>query len=482
MSDTPTIRGLPARLARDGWWMADATPPPRRPPVAPGTVITRRGATAFGLLAVLVLAGDILFWRHTPGMSLAIFAGLIFAAAVAVRPPGVAAGRPALLLGLAMLPVVEYPQALSVTVLICGLCAALAWLDVSGARRILAAALHRLMWVPFAGMRDAWRTAVDGRMAELPRIGLRAVVTGWTVPVGGALILGALLVQSNPVFDGLSVDLSGLRVDAARGTLWLGLALLIWPFLTPSQVPDPIRPVPSRRPAIWNADAVRRALIVFNLLLLGQTGMDVAYLWTGAALPDGVTLAEYAHRGAYPLLVTALLAGGFAAAARPFLQARGLRPLLLIWLAQNIALTVAALLRLDLYVDGFGLTYLRLHAGVWMGVVALGLGLTAWHVARATSTRWLLARCATLGAATLYLAGFVNFGALIVAYNVGAGRDDRAYLCALPPVATVGAVDSVGLPLCQHARVRIDGWQGWHFRGHRAIVARTADDTKGALR
>ena len=36
--------------------------------------------------------------------------------------------------------------------------------------------------------------------------------------------------------------------------------------------------------------------------------MDAAWLWGLAPLPEGLTLASYAHRGAYPLVVTALLA------------------------------------------------------------------------------------------------------------------------------------------------------------------------------
>ena len=46
-----------------------------------------------------------------------------------------------------------------------------------------------------------------------------------------------------------------------------------------------------------------------------QTVLDAAYLWGGVALPDGMTYASYAHRGAYPLIVTALLAAGFVLAA-----------------------------------------------------------------------------------------------------------------------------------------------------------------------
>lgn len=99
---------------------------------------------------------------------------------------------------------------------------------------------------------------------------------------------------------------------------------------------------------------------------------------------------------------------------------------------QNILLTASSLLRLDLYVQTFGLTYLRVHAGVWMGIVALELGLTAWQIVHDRSTDWLLARSAGLGAATLYLASFVNVGVVIASYNMAQDNYDAAYICTLP--------------------------------------------------
>ena len=61
-----------------------------------------------------------------------------------------------------------------------------------------------------------------------------------------------------------------------------------------------------------NVASVANALVCFNLILGVQTVMDGLYLWTGASLPPGMALASYAHRGAYPLLATALLAEAFA--------------------------------------------------------------------------------------------------------------------------------------------------------------------------
>ena len=47
-----------------------------------------------------------------------------------------------------------------------------------------------------------------------------------------------------------------------------------------------------------------RSLILFNALFALQTVLDLTYLWGGASLPDGMSHAEYAHRGAYPLIAT----------------------------------------------------------------------------------------------------------------------------------------------------------------------------------
>ena len=57
--------------------------------------------------------------------------------------------------------------------------------------------------------------------------------------------------------------------------------------------------------------AVTRSLILFNVMFALQSALDLTYLWGGASLPNDMTYAYYAHRGAYPLIATALLAAGF---------------------------------------------------------------------------------------------------------------------------------------------------------------------------
>ena len=127
----------------------------------------------------------------------------------------------------------------------------------------------------------------------------------------------------------------------------------------------------------FSAATILRSLILFNLLFAVQTILDVVYLWGNAALPADITYAAYAHRGAYPLIVTALLAAGFVLIAmRPggaAEQSTVIRPLVYLWVAQNVMLVISSILRLDLYVQIYLLTYWRIAAFIWMLLVAIGL-------------------------------------------------------------------------------------------------------------
>src|SRR5262249_3851015 len=148
---------------------------------------------------------------------------------------------------------------------------------------------------------------------------------------------------ANPVIDYWVslIDLEALLdlLDVWRIAFWLCVVLGVWAFLRP-RLPKWLRrtrpaPAPALAPlqpevssaitrtqVIFSKPAILRALILFNLLFAVQTVLDGAYLWGGAALPDGLTYASYAHRGAYPLVVTALLAAIFVLVAmRPGSQA-----------------------------------------------------------------------------------------------------------------------------------------------------------------
>ena len=91
------------------------------------------------------------------------------------------------------------------------------------------------------------------------------------------------------------------------------------------------------------------------------------------------------HRGAYPLIVTALLAAAFVLVAmRPGARRSApADPLARSFsvVAQNVLLVISSILRLDLYVEIYSLTYWRVAAFIWMMLVAIGLLLIVARIA-----------------------------------------------------------------------------------------------------
>lgn len=478
MTKTLLMSGLSRLLARDGWWL-DAPPP--------GSVDDSAAATKFlprwtGFLALVALA-DWLFWQGRPGLSLALFALAIFAVASADIRPRPALWRPALVLLVAAAPVVELAQPLSVMFLALGLAGALIWsrgVELSMAE-LAGGALAFLFRLP-----GRWMAPVSLRNGQIARFirntrgkgASKRLLRDWAFPLAGGLVLAALMMQANPVLARLfSLDLD-LWTMLSRALFWIGAAFFIAPFLAPD-LPEPVK-LPSRLTVPMailglNPGSVLRALMLFNAVIGVQTATDISILTFGAALPEEMSMAEYAHRGAYPLLATALLAGAFALAARPFLgDHRAIRPLLLLWLLQNMVLCGAAMLRLEHYVDAFGLTYLRLYALIWMGLVAGGLGLVAVQILRDRPNLWLVTRCSALGLATLYVCSFLNFAQIIAAQNLARPDFDTGYVCSLGPMAH-GALRAA---VAAHPGLRIEhrgpcailvsptveGWRDWGFR------------------
>ncbi|HWV64203.1 DUF4173 domain-containing protein, partial [Chitinophaga sp.] len=147
----------------------------------------------------------------------------------------------------------------------------------------------------------------------------------------------------------------------------------------------------------------------------------------GKRLPDGLSYADYAHRGAYPLIATAILAGGFVLVATrrggPGEHSPLLRTLVYLWVAQNIWLVISSLLRLDLYVEAYGLTEMRIAAAVWMALVAVGLALIVGKIATGRSNRWLVMTNLAALMLTLWGVAFIDVPALISRFNVEHSRE-----------------------------------------------------------
>lgn len=458
-----------------------------------------------GIGLLLVGAADGLFFMQRPGATLGLFALLWLAAAALFRKGWVRDRR--------------------------GLLAA------AGAAGLVAVMIDRpslLAWVLFGlalmiavqsarvrGGEDAWRwaqrlivqavVAVAGPWIDLIRLNrtsrrqqavhLPSVVRLLILPVLGGAVFLALFASANPVIGDLAarLRLPPLSEDTvARVIFWCVVLVAVTGILRP-RWRHRLVSLPSLEgrsvPGVTAASVIL-SLIVFNLLFAFQNGLDLAFLWSGAPLPEGVTLAEYAHRGAYPLIVTALLAGlfvliflrpGSETAARPLV-----RRLVVLWVGQNLFLVASSLLRTADYIEAYSLTRFRIAAMIWMVLVGVGLGLICWRMLRNRSASWLIN--ANVGAVLSVLAvvSVVDLGAIAAHWNVRHAREvdgqgsrlDLCYLDSLNGAALVSLVEleqrmedpvlkdriaSVRDRQMAAMQAHQSKWRGWRWRDTRRL-------------
>lgn len=423
------------------------------------------------LLAGLILTAlaDWLFYGHPIGLSAALFLMALCACSLLTNPVG-AAGRTlwaaAGLLAAALIPLLVDDGILPLLYGAGGaawfaLTAAGAW---SGSLKTRAIAVIR-QWLagPTRLVSDilrGWRLVTRRGKG---RAGFESLSV-WAIPVVLGAIFLVLFSRANPLisFWLSQIDLGVLlkKLDGWRIAYWLLVLCAAWPFLhvklrkakekpVSAVTASPAAPI---RNLLLGDRTILRSLLLFNALFALQTGLDITFLWAGVALPNGMTYATYAHRGAYPLICTAVLAAGFVLAAlRPGSAAERsplIRGLVFAWIGQNVLLVISSILRLDLYIAVYALTWLRMAAFVWMLLVAIGLILIIVRIALSRSNGWLIgANLRTLGIA-LYVCSLINLPAIVADHNVDHCKEvsgqgvalDTRYLLSLGPQA-IPAID-----------------------------------------
>ncbi|MFN3946144.1 MAG: DUF4173 domain-containing protein [Allosphingosinicella sp.] len=342
------------------------------------------------------------------------------------------------------------------------------------------------------------------------RFSLSAALRLLLPPVVGTIIFLWLFAAANPVID-QALDAVRLPwLHPVRIAFWAFVFGAVWmslrprPFVTrmlrAADEEGPETP-PSRFLPRFTPQSIVLSLVVFNLVFAVQNLLDILFLWSGARLPQGMTLADYAHRGAYPLIVTALLAGLFVlvalrpgsdTAARPLV-----RWLVVAWVGQNIFLVASSILRTIDYIDAYSLTVLRISALLWMALVATGLALICWRLLRGRSARWLINANALAAALVLATASAVDLGSVAAAWNTrharevdGSGAElDLCYLRGLGPSALVSLARLEVATADPRLRDRIasvryehmdrlaywqSDWRNWTWRGQRRLAAAQA--------
>lgn len=456
-----------------------------------------------GGLALIALA-DQLFYGQEPGVTLGIFA-LAWAAVLALVRPDVRRNRAARLalvaaagFGLAM---IDDPGPLDWC---------LFWTAILSAsllpRHRFRDALQwgaRLFLNGLTGLGAPFRDFARVLRARDRTQGwsLSAVVATLAVPVIGGFVFSVLFAIANPVIANTLSAIQPPNLTSILGHLvfWSMVTLIVWPVLRPRSRARLAGGFVEGGLALPDAPlaTLTLSLVTFNAIFAIQNVSDLVFLWSGAPLPDGVTLAEYAHRGAYPLIATALIAAGFVLiAARPGSAGAGsalVRRLILLWIAQNVLLVASSILRTLDYVAAYSLTSLRIAALAWMGLVAVGLILIVWRMLAGRSIGWLINNNAAAAALVLTACTVADLGDIAASYNVRkASTSDKLDLCYLRSIGSSALIPlielerrAVGPTLPERvAWLRQDAmrwlerdqadWHSWTWRGARRLATARA--------
>ena len=460
-----------------------------------------RLAITLGLAAL----ADWLFYNERIGISLVLFAVVLIGCSLTANRAASSGRRTLLAIVIVIagiIPAIEELNPLSMALLAVALGIAVSIGTNPGLHGLAdrTRALRELfLFGPFRLIRD-----VAGSFS------IPAVATGftnWFVPILLGSLFVVLFASANPLIEKwfalLNPGNAASEINLARVLFWAVVLSVVWPFVQVrwrrrnAATAAAIEPVADESSApvednpLFGTATILRSLILFNLLFSVQTILDVIYLWGNAALPADITYAAYAHRGAYPLIVTALLAAAFVLIAMrpggPAEQSPVIRPLVYLWVAQNVTLVISSMLRLDLYVQIYLLTYWRIAAFIWMLLVAIGLVLIVARIALRRSDEWLIRANLITLSATLYICALVNFAAIIADYNMAHSREasgkgvsiDTHYLSLLGPQA-LPALDkafqlrSVDPSLVSHRNCLVErlskdmaSWRAWSFRNWR---------------
>lgn len=248
------------------------------------------------------------------------------------------------------------------------------------------------------------------------------------LPLLGGTIFLALFANANPLIGNAlaSFRLPVLDFETIlRLGLWSSILTLVWTTLRPRKVKPLLGTFgagPNRAIPGVSVISVTLSLLLFNALFALVNMLDIAFLWSGAELPGDMKMKDYVHRGAYPLIATALLAAlfvlvtlrpGSETASRPLI-----RGLVLLWIAQNVLLVASSIFRTLDYIDSYLLTELRIAALAWMGLVATGLVLICWRLMRNKSAAWLINANSATALVVLAVASVVDLGAVAATWNV----------------------------------------------------------------
>lgn len=316
----------------------------------------------------------------------------------------------------------------------------------------------------------------------------RTVTRGTLMALPALVLLAALLMAADPVFDRMIQNVFRIDLEELVGHV-LFSAVIAWltaGFLRAVLIADDNATAAIRlpQPALASAE-IAVALWILNLLFAAFMVVQLRYLFGGADLVEvtaGLSYAEYARRGFFELVACAalvvpiLLVADWAAAPNTPRSRAMLRATMLVLVVLLIGVIASAAFRMKLYQDAYGLTEQRLLVSVaivWLTVV---LGWLVLTVLRGRRERFAVG---TIIAGLICLAALhmMNPHALIARVNIdraAAGAEyDGAYLRSLSADAVptlLARMDKLSeVERCRVSRMINERWSGERVGGWRSL-------------
>jgi hypothetical protein len=384
----------------------------------------------------------------------------------------------ALIASFALLPVVAAPAE------------AKSFWELSVGRLVLAtmALVRRALRGPVPTVLDAGRTARERRTGLAGT--LSAVARGTFLSVPALLIFGGLLGHADPVFGDFLKGL--IRFDFERlvehslaifSASWVAAALLSGALAEERWM---VRETPLASSGGLGRVEIGMILGLVNLLFAAFIAFQLPYLFGGADWVErtaGVTLAEYARKGFFELVVVSalvlpLLLVLHARLTRDERRGDRLYRSLAAWqVALVLVIMGSAIHRMALYQREYGLTEDRFFASAFMGGLAVTLCWFGATVLRGRAERFA-GGTLVAWAGWLTLLHVVNPERVIVETNLSRAETghnlDVSYLTRLSSDATPSLIAQLGrVPALQRPAVVTalrtlvaapeDDWRAWHF-------------------
>ena len=183
-------------------------------------------------------------------------------------------------------------------------------------------------------------------------------------------------------------------------------------------------------------------LLMLNLLLAVVNGIDLIKLWPNPVLPENQeSFSQYLHSGIQMLILSIVLAVAilmffFRGYFNYLKDAKYLKILSYIWIAQNVVLLLSTALRNKMYVEAYGLSHKRIGVFIYLLLAIIGLCITAYKLLAKKNNTFLFRKNAWAFYLVLLIATPIAWDQIITHHNITWAKEnnkkvDYAYLAQL---------------------------------------------------